>query len=308
MIEVILCTYNGEKFIEKQLDSIRCQTRVPDKVNIYDDISTDNTVKIVNDYIAKYNLSDCWNVCINVQNKGWRKNFYDAIIASLGDIIFFSDQDDIWELDKIEVMSDAMLSNEEILKLNSYFYYIDENDNRIFSKKNINMKCNNSKIIEKEKFLDKFCGKWNHRLACSSAISGKLRDLLTGIPYSFSFSHDWLLENIAGAIGGSFVIDYYSIRHRLHDVNASNNSPHNVEFYIEYGKYINLIFYEYLTNVDKKYIKAADKFLKFTQLREKANTKFAPFAWLKLSFYLKYYVNGIKGLGGDLLRMLHLKK
>ncbi len=303
MIEILMCTYNGEKYIEKQLDSIRLQTRQADKLSIYDDISTDNTVAVINDYIKKYNLTDKWSVTINSQNKGWRKNFFDAIFASCGDIIFFSDQDDIWELDKIEVMSSVMEANENILKLNSKFTFIDQNDDFIKTDKEITTP---TKELVQEPFLDTFSVKWSNRLACATAISKKLIDMLKGLPYNSSFSHDWFFENIATALDASFLIDYYSIKHRLHNSNASIDVSHNALFTADYANYIWLVFNDYFENVNENYMAQAKRFLKFATIKKKVNTKFALISWFKLAFYPKYYKRYARGLFLDLLATLHL--
>ena len=150
MIELIMCTYNGVGYIEKQLDSIRCQTRQLDKVSIFDDISTDNTVEIIKKYINKYGLSEKWSLNVNAENKGWRRNFYDAIFASTGDIVFFCDQDDIWLLDKVEVMTKCFENNSKMLKLNSFYTLIDQDDKLVENDNVYNaLPCNNTKIIKK---------------------------------------------------------------------------------------------------------------------------------------------------------------
>ena len=113
MISLVMATYNGEKYLYEQLDSIRCQTMPPDEVIICDDCSKDSTVNMIQKYIDKYQLKH-WNVCENEKNKGYSKNFSDALKLAKGDIIFLADQDDIWMLDKIEKMTDIMTSNESI--------------------------------------------------------------------------------------------------------------------------------------------------------------------------------------------------
>ena len=70
---IVLSTYNGEKFITEQLDSLRLQTRPADEVLISDDCSTDSTPQIVKDYIQKYKLSG-WHFEQNEKNSGWKKN------------------------------------------------------------------------------------------------------------------------------------------------------------------------------------------------------------------------------------------
>lgn len=94
-ISVALATYNGEKYIEKQLDSIRNQTIKPDEVVIVDDKSSDRTVALINEFIAVNNLVN-WKLFVNEKNVGYRKNFYNALKKVTGEVIFLSDQDDEW--------------------------------------------------------------------------------------------------------------------------------------------------------------------------------------------------------------------
>ena len=70
-VSVVLCCYNGEKYIKEQLDSLKTQTRQPDEVLIIDDCSKDNTVKIVEEYIKSNDLKS-WKMIRNGQNKGWK--------------------------------------------------------------------------------------------------------------------------------------------------------------------------------------------------------------------------------------------
>lgn len=107
MISIAMTTYNGSKYIVEQLDSIKQQTLLPDEVIICDDRSSDNTVDIVSDYIIKNKLTK-WKIFVNEKNLGWKQNFRRAISLTKGEIVFFSDQDDIWIEDKIEVMTSLM--------------------------------------------------------------------------------------------------------------------------------------------------------------------------------------------------------
>ena len=107
-ISVAMTSYNGEEYIIEQLESIRTQTRMPDEVIILDDCSSDNTVSIVRSFVEKNHL-DSWQIYVNEVNLGWKKNFLEAVKHTTGDIIFFSDQDDIWLPDKIQKMSEAMV-------------------------------------------------------------------------------------------------------------------------------------------------------------------------------------------------------
>ncbi|NBH72680.1 glycosyltransferase [Clostridiaceae bacterium] len=115
-ISVVMTTYNGERYLIQQLNSIAYQTKKADEVLIFDDCSTDSTVQLIKDFINNNKLSN-WYLFTNKINLGWRKNFIQGISKAKGDIIFLSDQDDIWMKNKIERMSYIMSENEKILIL-----------------------------------------------------------------------------------------------------------------------------------------------------------------------------------------------
>lgn len=123
---VVMSTYNGEEYIIEQLDSLRNQSRPADEVLIADDCSTDNTVDIVRNYIKKNNLTT-WKLVVNKQNKGWRRNFMEAMWSTSGDLVFPCDQDDIWRQDKIEIMTKLMGDNSQIQLLTSNYCEFFEN-------------------------------------------------------------------------------------------------------------------------------------------------------------------------------------
>ena len=97
MISVCIATYNGEKYIREQLDSILTQLGSEDEVVISDDGSKDNTLKIVESYNDKRII-----VLHNKGKHGFTHNFENAIKNAKGDIIFLSDQDDVWPENKVE--------------------------------------------------------------------------------------------------------------------------------------------------------------------------------------------------------------
>ena len=125
-ISIVMSTYNGEKYIVDQLDSIRKQSRMPDEVLIFDDCSTDRTVNIVTNYIQDNNLKN-WKIKVNTQNKGWRQNFMDGMWSSSGDVVFPCDQDDIWLPDKIAKMTKIMEEHSQVqLLASNYIEFFDD--------------------------------------------------------------------------------------------------------------------------------------------------------------------------------------
>lgn len=110
---IILSTYNGEKYILDQLTSLLNQTKLADQIYIRDDGSQDKTVDIIKGFIYENNLLN-WSLLINDHNVGWRKNFVTMLVNVKEDIIFFADQDDIWEPNKIVDSVALIRKNPEI--------------------------------------------------------------------------------------------------------------------------------------------------------------------------------------------------
>lgn len=99
MVSVALCTYNGEEYLEEQLDSLFAQTYPIDEIIVCDDCSTDSTLQILQKYTEKHP-----NIIQIVQNKkhlGTTKNYEKAINLCTKDLVFICDQDDIWLKDKV---------------------------------------------------------------------------------------------------------------------------------------------------------------------------------------------------------------
>ena len=99
MISVCMATHNGGKYIKEQIDSILVQISNEDELIISDDSSTDDTVEIIKKIKDK-------RIKLFENNKFFSPNlnFENALLHSKGDIIFLSDQDDIWKKDKVKIM------------------------------------------------------------------------------------------------------------------------------------------------------------------------------------------------------------
>jgi glycosyltransferase involved in cell wall biosynthesis len=100
LISIAMATYNGEKYLEEQLDSIYAQTYKNIEVIVTDDCSTDGTIEILEQYAQDQGLK----YYINTENLGFVKNFEKAISFCSGEYIALSDQDDIWEREKLETL------------------------------------------------------------------------------------------------------------------------------------------------------------------------------------------------------------
>ena len=119
-ISVAIASYNGIKYIQEQLDSIRTQTLHPDEVIIADDKSSDGTYEFCRDYIESYGLIG-WRVHQHSQRTGLCKNFRGVMAQCTGEYIFTCDQDAIWVSDKVSSMVSVLKEHPEITLLASNY-------------------------------------------------------------------------------------------------------------------------------------------------------------------------------------------
>ncbi len=133
-ISVAMATYNGEKYIREQLDSILQQLHVDDEMIISDDGSSDATVRIIEEYKSKDE-----RICLlDGPHNGLMANFENALKHCSGDLIFLADQDDVWSENKVHlvleqfenpnthlVLHDACVMNEDLSEvlMPSFFEY-----------------------------------------------------------------------------------------------------------------------------------------------------------------------------------------
>ncbi len=116
MVDIILATYNGEKYLSKLLDSLDDQTFQDFRVIISDDGSSDDTISIARDYMEK---SEDGRVILSVNHPYAKRaagNFMSALTMSDADYVMFCDQDDVWLETKIEDTLGKMISTEEMIK------------------------------------------------------------------------------------------------------------------------------------------------------------------------------------------------
>src|SRR4051812_8879073 len=97
-----MATYNGARYLPEQLQSFLCQTVMPDELVVCDDVSTDGTVSIIQEFAKSTAINV--RLIVNECNLGFTRNFEQAIQHCTGDVIFFCDQDDVWFCQKIETM------------------------------------------------------------------------------------------------------------------------------------------------------------------------------------------------------------
>lgn len=107
-LSIAMCTHNGRRFLQEQLDSIAAQTRPPDELVVCDDQSADDTREIVEEFASASPFPV--RLYVNEKNLGSTKNFGKAIELCEGDIVALCDQDDVWYPEKLAAIASVFSS------------------------------------------------------------------------------------------------------------------------------------------------------------------------------------------------------
>ncbi len=205
-ISVCMATYNGEKYIKEQLDSILCQIGENDEVIISDDSSTDNTVEIINAF-----NDDRIKIYKNEKEKGYTRNFENALEKASGDIIFLSDQDDIWIEDKVKKMTEI---------LENYDFVVSDN-----SIVNENLEVINKSHFEVYKTKNGFLTNLLLPRYVGACMAFKKNVLQKSLPFPNNAklsAHDYWISLIAEMYFKSYKLDEQLLLYRRHGTNASS--------------------------------------------------------------------------------------
>src|SRR5690606_28186050 len=97
---VVMCTYQGERYLPEQLASVLAQRVLPDSMVIVDDASTDGTVGIAREFAEQAPFPV--DVNVNARNLGFARNFERAISLADGEVLVLSDQDDVWMENRLQ--------------------------------------------------------------------------------------------------------------------------------------------------------------------------------------------------------------
>lgn len=210
LISIAMATYNGEKYIEKQLDSIYAQTYKNIEVIVTDDGSTDRTVEILKQYSKMHGLK----YFINEKNMGFVKNFEKAITLCKGEYIALSDQDDVWETHKIYTLYHHM---EDALLIHSDASLIDESGELTAS----SYTQNSHKVLRRD-IREYFFN--NDATGCTMMFSRKLLSTILPMPENI-IAHDWWIAIQAKQEGKVTYAPEALVQYRQHQNNqigASN--------------------------------------------------------------------------------------
>lgn len=206
-ISIAMATYNGAKYLQEQLDSFVAQTRQPDELVVCDDDSTDTTVEILESF--RQQAPFAVRIYRNEKNLGYVKNFEKALGLCTGDIIFLSDQDDVWFENKLAVVLQYFHDNPDTMVfINDYYVSDEECKNPLFSK------LSNIELMG-------FGEDW-YVAGCSTAIRSRFLDIILPIPQHIH-GHDSWINKLAIFTRKRMIIHHALQLYRRHPENTSNS-------------------------------------------------------------------------------------
>ena len=211
-IDILLATYNGEKYLKCQLDSILNQTHKNIRILINDDCSTDGTKGILEEYEKKDKRII---VNYNEKNLGYIKNFENLLKRVENKFFMLSDQDDFWMENKVEISLEKLLKDNADLVFTD-LEVVDENLNQITPSLVKFMKMN--KNIQKHKDY-KLVFLRNCVTGCTIISKKELIDKYIPIPEEKPMVHDWWMALIISQIGKLSFLDKPTIKYRQHGKN-----------------------------------------------------------------------------------------
>jgi glycosyltransferase involved in cell wall biosynthesis len=214
-LSISLCTYNGAVYLKEQLESIAAQTRTPDELVISDDQSTDDTLKVIEEFAATADFPV--RISVNESNLGIAKNFEKAISLSRGDVILLSDQDDIWHRDKLESVERIFEAKPQLSLVFSNAELVDETlrrfDETLFDLVHFNSE--KQRLVESGRALDLQLRE-NLILGATMAFRATLKELVLPISGDGPLVHDGWIVLLIAAVGEIDFINRPLLKYRQH--------------------------------------------------------------------------------------------
>lgn len=205
-----MATYNGAAYVVQQLRSILEQLEPDDEIILVDDHSSDVTLEIIAGL-----MDDRIRIFRNEQNMGVARSFEKAISLAEGEIIFLSDQDDIWHPQKVARMMEVFMTRPEISLVLSDARIIDKHGNQLLE----------SFFARRGQFRGGVLHNLikNKYLGCVMAFRQGLRETILPFPADIP-QHDMWIGLVNAFYGKTLYIDQPLVDYRQHDRNASSAS------------------------------------------------------------------------------------
>jgi len=207
LISIVVCTYNGEKFLVQQLESLVNQSYLNFEIIIVDDKSSDTTWNILDEYSKNFPFIFIYQ---NEQNLGYIKNFEKAISLSTGHFIALCDQDDIWSENKLQILIENIGDNKLIY-----------HDSEFINQQGDSLDKNMSDI------MNMYQGDSFKPFLFSNSVSGHAclftREFVTySMPFPDEIFHDCWLAFTATNLGKIKFLDLPLVKYRQHENSDTN--------------------------------------------------------------------------------------
>lgn len=206
LISIAMATYNGEKYLKEQLESIYAQTYENIEVIVCDDRSMDRTVDILDTYHREKGLK----YYVNEENLGFVRNFEKAINLCTGEYIALADQDDVWLSHKLSTLLENINGYDLIC---SDCKLIDETNSVIHD----SFKVFSKMVIPNPTDFRSYIAS-NVVTGCTAMFKRDLLNLAFPIP-KVSPYHDWWLSIVAASNNGMYYLEEPLILYRQHTLN-----------------------------------------------------------------------------------------
>ncbi|MDR2929417.1 MAG: glycosyltransferase family 2 protein [Propionibacteriaceae bacterium] len=216
MITVLLATFNGQTYLVEQLESLLNQTRLPDRIVIQDDHSTDATGQILNDYQCSHPDLIKWTT--SEAERGARHNFMSMMIRERDDYVMLCDQDDVWLSDKIEQSLakitdlEAQLAPGTPCLVHTDLTVVDEALTPLGGSFRTNTFADYDRTTLRDQIIQ------NTATGCTIIYNRALADLIVTDP-PHAVMHDWWISLIAAAFGQIDHLEACTILYRQHTAN-----------------------------------------------------------------------------------------
>lgn len=201
-----MATFDGERFVLAQLESIAAQTRLPDEVVVFDDGSSDATVGICREFARQAPFA--MTVRVNAERLGYARNFERALMETSGEYVFLSDQDDVWYPNKIEVMVAALEAVPGTFVAIHDLRYCDAE-----------MTPTNQTKLQRVRWMGG--AERSYVTGMATVVRGELLRCALPLPDGASVTHDAWLHACGEALGGRRVVPRVLADYRRHGANAT---------------------------------------------------------------------------------------
>ena len=221
-ISVALCTYNGERFVAQQVQSILNQTRPVDEIIVSDDASSDDTVLVIEQTVANWRTSGsrpplALRVTVNDATLGVVANFEQALGACSGDYLVLSDQDDVWHEDKVERLSAVLDYEPDVVLVGSNARMVTSDGAAVHRDLWQTIGLSQAEFAGLRD--DAFAVLMRRNLITGATVMLRRTVLDTARPFPPSWVHDEWLAVVAAAGDGLAVIDETLTDYRQHGGN-----------------------------------------------------------------------------------------